>query len=162
PLLHLRQAKGFARGDRTRARSSEGPLGELIGSLEMASLRFRVSNGMATAGNSTNAQLPPNAHGTARIVGDRIDWSSTREDLQLIVELPFWLLTPNGVINVTVDGCTLQATVINDAVEFQAGHQFTRSRVSTLFIGAAGTADKSVVPTTALATGGLFRLTRTV
>jgi len=54
--------------------------------------------------------------------GDQINWDSERVPVELTIELPLWLLVPNGDVNLTISDCTVQARVVNDGVQFSLGH----------------------------------------
>jgi len=49
--------------------------------------------------------------------GDQINWDSERVPVELTIELPFWLLVPNGDVNLTIGDCTVRARVVNDGVQ---------------------------------------------
>ena len=109
-----------------------------------------------------NAESPPERIPAFYMIGDGINWNSERVPIQLMVELPFWLLMPTGTIDLTIDGCTLRTTVVNEGVEFQWGHQFTKTHQSTAYLGSIPGADRATVPLRSVAGSGVFRFTRTL
>ena len=98
---------------------------------------------------------------TSFFIGDDIDWKSERKPIELVVELPFWLLIPPGNINITVGPCTLHAVVCS-GVEFQLGTTLTRSHINTLFIGPSLVAEQNNIPISILSDGAVKRFTRTI
>jgi hypothetical protein len=95
-------------------------------------------------------------------IGDEINWQSDLVPVRLSVELPFWLLTPNGSLALTVEGCTLPATITNDGVEIQFGHEFSRAHRGVVYLGPRQGAGVTLVPVGTLTGGGVFRRTRTI
>lgn len=100
--------------------------------------------------------------GEAIYPGKELNWDSERVPVRLMVELPFWLLMPNSSLNLTVEGCRVPTTLINNGVEFQVGHQFTRTHEPTVFIGPIEAVQETPVSVGSLASGGLLRTTRTL
>lgn len=99
--------------------------------------------------------------GLRRVIGDQINWNSPTETIQLGVELPFWLLVQNGIVPVTVDGCTLNARIINNGVEVTSGTQTTRSHEKTIYIGDAEEGKSFRIPIPLSLEGGSAQFIRT-
>ena len=59
-----------------------------------------------------------------------LKWDSPFIDVQLHVELPFWLMMPDCDTTVTHMGCALKCTVIGDAIEIQSGAMYLPSRAN--------------------------------
>jgi len=66
--------------------------------------------------------------------GDGIDWSSPLQETLLYVELPFWLMTPPGPVEVRWSGVMFTVDVCSPWMEVFAG-EITDSRVSCLHQG---------------------------
>ena len=75
--------------------------------------------------------------------GDQINWDSERVPVELTIELPFWLLVPNGDVNLTIGDCTVRARVVNDGVQFSLGHHQSVSQQKTVFLGSLDDAAKA-------------------
>jgi hypothetical protein len=95
-------------------------------------------------------------------IGLGLDWDSPLIEIDLIVELPFWLLMPAGWFTVTVNGVTTEVAIDNNAIEIQRGHRFTRTHRNTVFIGNEILAERVAVPVDALPSGAFSRRTRTL
>jgi hypothetical protein len=108
-------------------------------------------------GRSGTGPIP----GTSR-PGDHINWDSETVQVQLTIELPFWLLVPNGSVNLTIGNCTVRATVINDGVQFSLGHHQSVSQQKTVFLGSLDDAAKASTRLVLLTEGGRSRLTKTL
>ena len=94
--------------------------------------------------------------------GDQINWDSKRVPVELTIELPFWLLVPNGAVNLAIGDCTVRARVVNDGIQFALGHHQTVSQQRTVFLGSLEDAAKASTPLGLLTGGGQSRLTRTL
>lgn len=49
--------------------------------------------------------------------GSKLDWSSPYVSIQLYVELPFWLMTPEGSFDVTHEQATLKVRIAHGCEE---------------------------------------------
>jgi len=85
-----------------------------------------------------------------------------RVPVELTVELPFWLLVPNGAVNLTIGGCTVRARVVNNGIQFALGHHQSISHQKTVFLGSLDDAAKASTPLVLLTGGGQSRLTKTL
>jgi hypothetical protein len=94
--------------------------------------------------------------------GDQINWDSERVPVELTIELPFWLLVPNGDVNLTIGDCTVRARVVNDGIQFRLGHHQSVSQQKTVFLGSLGDAATASTRLVLLTTGGQSRLTKTL
>jgi len=94
--------------------------------------------------------------------GDQINWDSERVPVELTIELPFWLLVPNGDVNLTIGDCTVRARVVNDGVQFSLGHHQSVSQQKTVFLGSLDDAAKAFTRLVLLTGGGRSRLTKTL
>ena len=68
------------------------------------------------------------------VFGDGIDWSSPLTETRLYVELPFWLMTPPGTVNVESSGATFAVDICSAWMEVFIG-QVTDSRASSIHNG---------------------------
>jgi hypothetical protein len=66
--------------------------------------------------------------------GDGIDWSSPLSEALLYVELPFWLLTPPGSVDISWSGTMFEVCVCAPWMEVFAGHVLD-SRASVIHNG---------------------------
>lgn len=60
-------------------------------------------------------------------LGDLLKWGSSLVEIDLYVELPFWLLVEPSAYTVTLGPCSLQLSIIQDAVEVQYGKRYRNS-----------------------------------
>ena len=104
----------------------------------------------------------PDYSGKSSGVGSSIEWDSPPKSVAMAVELPFWLLMPNGQFNVSVDGATVTIMVDNTGVEIQRGSQFTRTHRNLVFLGSEDALQKATIPAHGLPGGGIIRGTRTL
>ena len=111
--------------------------------------------GHATGGSGTGP-IPESR------LGDQINWDSERVPVEPTIELPFWLLVPNGNVNLTIGSCTVRARVVNNGVQFLLGHHQSASRHETLFLGSLVDAAKASTRLVLLTEGGRSRLTKTL
>jgi hypothetical protein len=105
--------------------------------------------------------LDDHEQGVFGVTGDQINWDSHRVNIRLGVELPFWLLVPNGSLAVTVEGCTLQGRIVNQGVEVTSGSQTTRSHEKTIYIGDAEEGKSVRIPIPSALEGGSAQFIRT-
>ncbi len=94
--------------------------------------------------------------------GSQIDWNSKRVPVELTVELPFWLLVPNGDVNLTIDDCSVRATVVNDGIRFSLGNHQSRAQQAPVFLGSGDDAAMASTQLIFLTQGGTSRLTKTL
>jgi len=62
-------------------------------------------------------------------------WQGQRVPVQLIVELPFWLMIPDGTLSVTHDKATVTAAVRGRYLEVSDGPMFLNSHANAVLIG---------------------------
>lgn len=93
--------------------------------------------------------------------GDQINWDSERVPVELTIELPFWLLVPNGDVNLTISDCTVRMRVVNNGVKFSLGHHQSVNQ-QTVFLGSLDDAAKASTRLVLLTGGGQSRLTKTL
>ncbi|MDZ7615638.1 MAG: hypothetical protein U1E05_01455 [Patescibacteria group bacterium] len=110
-------------------------------------------------GDKANA---PNDAGKALGVASSIDWDAPLRSIALAVELPFWLLMPNGHFSVSIDGASVEIAIDNTGVEIQRGSQFTRTHGNTVFLGGEDALKNATIPASGLPGGGIVRGTRTL
>lgn len=72
--------------------------------------------------------------------GSKLDWSTALVPIQLYLELPFWLMMPEGVFDVTHQGATLKIAVAHGCEEIQRTATHLKNRSSTVFITRQGEA----------------------
>ncbi len=94
--------------------------------------------------------------------GDQINWDSERVPVELTIELPFWLLVPNGAVNLTIGDCTVRVRMVNDGIQFSLGHHQSVSQQKTVFLGSLEDVAKASTPLVLLTGGGQSRLTKTL
>ena len=66
--------------------------------------------------------------------GDGIDWSSPLDEVRLYVELPFWLMTPPGSVNVEWSSCSFVVDILPTWSEVFVG-EITDSRRTSVYQG---------------------------
>jgi hypothetical protein len=66
--------------------------------------------------------------------GSSLDWSSPKVDVRLYVELPFWLMMPDGIYDVTYEETTLQIEVAHQCDEGQTSRYHLKNHPATVFI----------------------------
>ena len=64
-----------------------------------------------------------------------LDWDSGLVPARLMIELPFWLMTPNAELTVSHDACSIVAKIHGDFVEILNGPEFRDSRRNFVQIG---------------------------
>jgi hypothetical protein len=64
---------------------------------------------MTNANESDLNELP-----TSYFLGQELNWEAERRPITLFVELPFWLMTPNGVLNVDVNGHSFKVLIADN------------------------------------------------
>lgn len=116
---------------------------------------------------SATADGPSGAEAEAGVLiwaGSCLDWSSPKVDVQLYVELPFWLMTPDGVFDVTHEATTLKVEVVNDCEEGQVTTRHLKNHTSTVFIRRPGEEPPSAINELIRASreGCSFRVCRTM
>lgn len=67
-------------------------------------------------------------------VGQELDWEAPWDPVDLVVELPYWLMVPNCTLTVSVEGCDFQVQLRDDCFEVHLG-EFTDSRNRRIYIG---------------------------
>jgi hypothetical protein len=72
--------------------------------------------------------------------GSTLDWSSPRIAVRLYVELPFWLMMPDGTFDVKYQETKLKISVVHGCEEIQLTTTHLKSRESTAFIARPGEA----------------------
>jgi hypothetical protein len=70
--------------------------------------------------------------------GSSLDWSSPRIAVQLYVELPFWLMMPEGQFEVLHGETKLKIEVVHGCEEIQLTTTHLKNRASTAFIAKPG------------------------
>jgi hypothetical protein len=70
--------------------------------------------------------------------GSSLDWSSPRIAVQLYVELPFWLMMPEGQFAVSHGATKLKIQVVHGCEEIQLTTTHLKNRSSTAFIARPG------------------------
>ncbi len=80
---------------------------------------------------TTKAARPPVS---AVWPGSSLDWSSSRITVHLYVELPFWLMMPEGQLAVCHGASNLKITVVHGCEEIQLTTTHYKNRFSTAFI----------------------------
>src|ERR1051325_5679383 len=114
--------------------------------------------------NSDQPKAPPQNEGPPNAFwpGMTLNWNSPLVPLQLHVELPFWLLMPDGELSVSVEGCKLRVTVTQNAVEIQRGKFFLRSHANVIHVEKPPPSKKTEEIVKATKEGVTFRITRTL
>lgn len=72
--------------------------------------------------------------------GSKLDWSSPRVPIQLYVELPFWLMMPEGMFVVKYEEATVKVAIVHGCEEIQRTTIHLKNRSSTVFIARPGEA----------------------
>jgi hypothetical protein len=83
---------------------------------------------------AASANTPPEEVPKAVWPGMSLSWNSPSRQVVLHGELPFWLLVPDCIIQVTVKDCTLELSVTGNAIEIQSGIGYRDSHSSTTLI----------------------------
>lgn len=70
--------------------------------------------------------------------GCRLDWTSPYVAVQLYVELPFWLMMPEGTFDVKYEDAATKVTAVHGCEEIQRTTTHFRNSSSTVFIARPG------------------------
>ena len=87
-----------------------------------------------TLQNSADAAFAGEPFPTSVWPGSSLDWSSPRIGVQLYVELPFWLMMPEGQFEVAHGETKLKIDVVHGCEEIQLTTTHLKNRSSTVFI----------------------------
>jgi hypothetical protein len=66
---------------------------------------------------------------------DELKYDGERVPINLVVELPFWLMTPDASVSLTFEGATVDAHIRSDFVEVGNSSRFHDSRINLEYIG---------------------------
>jgi hypothetical protein len=87
------------------------------------------NRGMSTLPSKTQISIP--SHYT---IGDRLDWAAPWIDVELWVELPFWLMVENAAIQVQLEGHTFPIAIHDNYFNLYAD-EVTDSQSTVLYRG---------------------------
>ncbi len=66
--------------------------------------------------------------------GSELDWSAQYIPIQLYLELPFWLMMPEGTFDVKYEEATHRISVVHGCIEIQLSFNHLKTRANTIFI----------------------------
>lgn len=87
-------------------------------------------------GDCEVSDTTPEASGSAESywIGQELDWDASPIPVVLFVELPFWLMVPDGPFSVPINGHEFRVEVRSGLLELHAG-QMCDSRASCVYVG---------------------------
>lgn len=98
-------------------------------------------NGSAEEGVAENGESASDAVSEQEVVlperfqiGEDIDWDAPWMDVELVVEIPFWLMVDNGAVSADVDGHVFEVAIHDNYFELHVGG-LEDSRNSVVYIG---------------------------
>ena len=83
---------------------------------------------------------------------DELKWDGERAPIRLMVELPFWLLLPDGDVSVSHEQTSILAEICGDYAEVSQGNAFHESRATVVHIGPAAPLKSGDLPASVVGT----------
>ena len=94
---------------------------------------------------------------------DEPKWDGERVPIRLMVELPFWLLLPDGDVSVSHERTRTLAGICGDYGEVSQGNAFHDSRLTVVYIGPAAPLKSGELPASVIETEcPIYRQMKTV